>query len=135
MFAELMFELEAPAVDRKRLKDVMTMYDAGFSFMDVTENRIQHDNSAMLNLLRAAPEDKSLVDSQQGWDRKRVWKYLEQKKRFLELMMLLFHLTGGQPARGTEIGSLKFRNTQRARRNFYIVNGHAMFNTTKLGQR
>jgi hypothetical protein len=49
--------------------------------------------------------------------------------RFLELVMLAMHLTGGQPARGTEIGSIKFRNGSTSRRNLFIHGGDLFYVT------
>ncbi|EED14528.1 conserved hypothetical protein [Talaromyces stipitatus ATCC 10500] len=43
---------------------------------------------------------------------------------FLELLLLLCHITGGQPARGTEILSLRHRNTvHRRHRSIFIEQG------------
>ncbi|KAL3703710.1 hypothetical protein TMatcc_009399 [Talaromyces marneffei ATCC 18224] len=45
------------------------------------------------------------------WKIPAVQAYFRDRDRFLELLLLLCHLTGGQPARGTEILSLRHRNT------------------------
>jgi len=42
--------------------------------------------------------DKRLLKGDDEWDWKRVLEYLEKKERFLELLMLAMHMTGGQPA-------------------------------------
>ena len=44
------------------------------------------------------------------WHRRRVRKYLRRVDHFRELLLLCVHWTGGQPARGTEITSIRFRN-------------------------
>ena len=45
-----------------------------------------------------AMPDKRLLKGDDEWDWKRVLEYLEKKERFLELLMLAMHMTGGQPA-------------------------------------
>jgi hypothetical protein len=45
------------------------------------------------------------------WDPKALQKYRRQVDRFLEHLLLLVHLTSGQPTRGTEIISLRHVNT------------------------
>lgn len=39
------------------------------------------------------------------------------------------HLTGGQPARGTELGVVKYRNTRFTRRNFFVQEGQGFYLT------
>jgi hypothetical protein len=58
------------------------------------------------------------------WKIPAVQAYLRDRDRFLELLLLLCHLTGGQPARGTEILSLRHRNTLHGRqRSIFIEQG------------
>jgi hypothetical protein len=61
---------------------------------------------------------------------KTVWRYgnakayKEKVTRFLELLLLLIHLTSGQPARRTEILSIRYMNTVHGHhRNIFIENG------------
>jgi hypothetical protein len=56
------------------------------------------------------------------WDLKALQKYRRQVDRFLEHLLLLVHLTSGQPARGTEIISLRHVNTTHYR-NVFIEDG------------
>ena len=81
----------------------------------------------MLNLAELALPDKRLLKGNGEWDRKKVLEYLNQKKRFLELLMLAMHLTGGQPARGPEIGSIKYRNSALTLRNLFVIRGNTFF--------
>jgi uncharacterized membrane protein YgcG len=48
---------------------------------------------------------------------------------FLELLLFAMHTTGGQPARGTEITTIRFRNGFMQDRNVFVVDGQAMFVT------
>lgn len=51
-------------------------------------------------------------------------RYLEWRDQFLERLLLLIHITAGQPARGTELLSLRHRNTVYGRhRSIFIENG------------
>jgi hypothetical protein len=64
------------------------------------------------------------------WRRKTAEQYLKQATNFLELLLLLIHILGGQPARGTELLSLQLRNTIHGlRRNIFIENGLVGFVT------
>jgi hypothetical protein len=53
-----------------------------------------------------------------------VHHYLQQVDRFLERLLLLVHITAGQPGRATELLSLRYVNTVHGRhRNIFIENG------------
>ena len=56
------------------------------------------------------------------WDLKEFQLYLAQVNRFLESLLLLVHLTAGQPARGTEITGLQHINTV-YHRNVFVEDG------------
>ena len=65
-----------------------------------------------------------------GKAKKPVWKidavraYNGKVEAFLERMLLLVHLTAGQPARGTEILSLRHVNTLHGHhRSIFVENG------------
>jgi hypothetical protein len=52
------------------------------------------------------------------------------EKRFLRKLMVILHITGGQPARGPELGSVKVSNSIYSARNIYVINGRMCFLTT-----
>lgn len=57
-------------------------------------------------------------------------KYLEDVDSFLEQLLLLVHITGGQPGRGTELLSLQWCNTVHGlRRNIFVKDGLISFVT------
>lgn len=78
------------------------------------------------------------------WQAGAVDQYLQQVKVFLERLLLLVHMTGGQPARATELLSLRHSNTLHGRhRNIFIEHGlvstvttyhkgYSINNTTKI---
>ncbi|KAK1051292.1 hypothetical protein LTR74_016865 [Friedmanniomyces endolithicus] len=68
--------------------------------------------------------------SEGGYHRERVWDWMRQVARFRGLLLVLMHITGGQPARGTEILSCRHRNTAAgSHRNVFIENGQIVFVT------
>ena len=57
------------------------------------------------------------------WRPRAVQRYLKQIDRFLELLCLAIHITGGQPARGPELLSIRWRNGVLQDRNLYVIDG------------
>jgi hypothetical protein len=57
------------------------------------------------------------------WRPRAVQRYLKQVDRFLELLCLAIHITGGQPARGPELLSIRWRNGVLQDRNLYVIDG------------
>jgi len=112
-----MFGTVPPNVDFNSLKDTMTKHQGGWSLLDDPINRLHDGYKYMIKLVKLATPDKLLVSKNDKWDRKKVMEYLDKKKRFLELLMLAMLLTDGQPSRGPELGSIKFRNSTLSPRN------------------
>ena len=90
---------------------------------------LRHGRPYMVSLVKIAAPDKCLLNRNDEWNRKKVLEYLDNQKRFIELLMLLMLLIGGQPARGPELGSVKFRNSTLSRCNFFIIDGHGFYVT------
>jgi hypothetical protein len=63
------------------------------------------------------------------WQAPQARKYLRRVDAFLEQLLFLMHITGGQPARGTEIQSIRHCNGQLQDRNVYVMDGQAVFVT------
>jgi len=64
------------------------------------------------------------------WVDQQCKAYLAREKQFLLKLMAVMHLTGGQPARSPEIGSIKVRNSVRSSRNIFVINGRVAVVTT-----
>lgn len=65
------------------------------------------------------------------WKTARVQQYMQDVDAFLERLLLLVHLTSGQPARGTELLSLRYINTIYGQhRNIFIDSGMVSTVTT-----
>ncbi len=58
----------------------------------------------------------SWIDSRKNW-------YLTLEKRFLRKLMVAMHIMAGQPAGGSELGSIKVFNSLCSARNIIILNG------------
>ena len=55
-----------------------------------------------------------------------IASYEKQIKEYLKMLLVLMHVTGGQPARGTEITNLTYVNTSPCLE-IYILSGTNMF--------
>ena len=65
------------------------------------------------------------------WNQSAVKAYKAQVDTFLETLLLLVHMTSGQPARGTELLSLRYTNTVNGHhRNIFVDNGMVSTVTT-----
>src|SRR5271154_5804488 len=72
---------------------------------------------------------KSKASIGEEWVDGQMKKYLTKEKQFLRKLMVCMHVTGSQPARGPELGSIKISNSIFSARNLYIINGRACFLT------
>jgi superfamily II DNA helicase RecQ len=57
------------------------------------------------------------------WRPQEVRRHLRHIRRFLELLSLAVHIAGGQPARGPELLSTRWRNGVLQDRNLYVIDG------------
>ncbi|KAI9802762.1 MAG: hypothetical protein M1833_001361 [Piccolia ochrophora] len=102
---------------------------AGFSFLDVEKNEKLTDGyQAIVNRMARSPQNKYLVEESEPLRIRKggLTRYLKELDRFLMLLLLLVHFTGGGTARGTELASIKWQNTANSRRNIYVVGEHVM---------
>jgi hypothetical protein len=76
----------------------------------------------------ASPQGRKLYNTNNSaWKPQPVRRYLRQVERFLEYLLFLTHITGGQPARGTEVTTTRFRNGYVQDRNIYVIDGQVVF--------
>jgi hypothetical protein len=70
-------------------------------------------------------EESSRSDSGRPvqWRPQEVRRHLRHIQRFLELLSLAVHVAGGQPARGPELLSVRWRNGALQDRNLYVIDG------------
>jgi RecQ family ATP-dependent DNA helicase len=68
--------------------------------------------------------------SRMGIDRQEVERYMSRVVAFREKLIVLTHLTGGQPGRGPEVMSIRHSNTIKGEhRNMFIEDGMVVFAT------
>jgi hypothetical protein len=64
------------------------------------------------------------------WKRKRIEKYARAMRAFREHLAALVHMTGGQPARGTELVTVEYKNSVESElRGVFIKDGLMAFVT------
>jgi hypothetical protein len=127
-------ESVAPKFNLRSLKDDPSIGEPGWNFLKHVENTALHGYEDWL-LNRVIKTDwlrDEFLENEQGakWKKKAVYRYLKQVDSFLERLLLIVHIAGGQPSRGTELTSLQFCNSNHGiRRSIFIENGLVSFVT------
>jgi superfamily II DNA helicase RecQ len=111
-----------------KLQDDVTWTKRGVSFVDNANNGLQDKREWMTRRALADARGKKMW-KQKEWSRLEVRNYLRKVDRFRELLLFCIHVTGGQPARGTEITSIRFRNGFQQDRNVFAIQGHMVIVT------
>lgn len=114
-----------PLVTMSQLWDHLEEKAPRFSFLNVDGNRLVVGCQALLAICEHPLAGKPLR-TPDGWDLPACFQYLQQVAQFLQLLLLSFQLTWGQPARGTEIGTIMWRNSRTAPRNLFVYQGQLM---------
>jgi Orsellinic acid/F9775 biosynthesis cluster protein D len=122
------WQYTVPAVDLSQLRDNPANDQPGWSFLKDPRNvSLQgHDRWLLNRVLDQDTLRKRFLTNQRDakWRRQAAKEYLQKVDAFLERMLLLIHITGGQPARGTELLSIQCCNTRHGfRRNIFMENG------------
>lgn len=100
----------------------------GYSFLDTS---FQDQNMMLLEGFMGNKSTKSFFaeDARDGgiiWRKCNCIKWLKRTKKLLEMLMILCHILGGQPARGTELATLRWKNGIHQQRGIYWSNGTIM---------
>lgn len=118
-----------PLLHLHNIRDNPTVIDNGWNFLQDNRNKASLPDGSTWMLRRVLDkewlrEDLVSTDAQSKveWKPKALQEYRRQVNRFLEHLLLLVHLTSGQPARGTEIISLRHVNTIH-HRNLFVEDG------------
>lgn len=128
------------------LQDHRECSDQGYSFLQHPSNlkRIEATSDPLLKRSgnrqpplwsqpATSPVGNSLADL--NWNHQVLQQYLNIHEIFLEDLLILCLMLGGQPPRGTEILTVQFKNTQSLRRNIFLVGGvMALVTTYHKGQ-
>lgn len=125
---------DVPAVQWDALRDNPSNTTPGWSFLDDQRSKFAVNSKDWLfrrirghEKLRKAFER---TGSKSGLNQGRVKEYISWVARFREQLFVAMHITGGQPARGSEILSLRCYNTWKGgHRNVFIEDGIVVFMT------
>jgi hypothetical protein len=145
MLQALTMHRTVPTIDLKKIVDTMS-HSAGFrntaySFVDHPENhQVCRKHEYLLEIAQKQVQSKvksmtwrllrkSNETNQFEWNTRQVQAYLSKERQFLRKLMVAMHITGGQPARGPELGSIKVSNSLYSARNIYVFNGQMCFLT------
>jgi hypothetical protein len=140
MMRTLMFQADIPTIDLSSIVDSMSWSQAfrrqNYSFIEHVQNRDQVGVGYRYLLDRARKGEggwnllrKNKASRQIEWVDGQVRSYLTKERQFLRKLMVCMHITGGQPARGPELGSIKVSNSIYSARNIYIINRRVCFLT------
>jgi hypothetical protein len=129
------WEAVVPPLSLRSLLDNPSESAPGWSFMRHPANTILHGHEKwLLNRVLDNPwlrKDFFESELQAKWRGQAVKDYLALVDQFLETLLLLVHITGGQPARGTELLTIQYCNPEdgQGRRNIFLENGLVSFVT------
>jgi superfamily II DNA helicase RecQ len=125
---------EIPDVPWHALHDDPANGEVGWNFIRDQRSRLPSNGRDWLYqriYSQAALRERFVrADVAGGVEKERMRDWMRQVARFRGLLLILMHITGGQPARGTEMLSLRHRNTtQGGHRNLFIEDGTVVFVT------
>ncbi|KJZ70098.1 hypothetical protein HIM_10501 [Hirsutella minnesotensis 3608] len=129
----LMYGLEPPRPDFRRMRDRLSSSRIGYSFITDPANGLACEYLKLLTRACLSPIDGLLRRDARGessWDLKAVTRYIEGHDELLKILMLLFHLGGGQGSRITELLTVEHCNTASRLRGIGIFAGR-MFTITR----
>ena len=115
-------------ISLESLVDDVTFTRRGISFVTHGDNGLADKRPWMLRQAFAHAEGKKLR-REEAWAKPAVRRYLRQIDRFRELLLFCIHVCGGQPARGSEITTVRFRNGYMQDRNVFVIQGHMVIVT------
>jgi hypothetical protein len=113
-------------VDLAQIQDDVTFTTRGRSFVTTPGNRLSDGLAWMLKRARGTESGMRLQTSDGRWRSNKVREYLRQVDRFLALLLGCVHMESGQPARGSEIVTMRHRNGLLQDRNVFVVDGAVM---------
>lgn len=112
--------------DLDDIVDDMTIKKIGWYFgADPNQNLEQQGLEWMLKRMLGSSTGKKMRRNDQ-WQSRLVADYLRKVDKFRKLFLFCVHVSSGQPARGTEVTSLRFRNGVANHRNVFVTDGRVM---------
>ncbi|CAI6340681.1 unnamed protein product [Periconia digitata] len=125
-----------PQLHLARLRDDPTVSLANYSFLDNKRNEgiLGGKERYLLHRVRQEAHVRRYFFKNPEtltWNTSHVQQYVERARAFLQRLLLLIHMTGGQPARGTELLTLRWRNSAHSEvRNIFVESGIVSFVTS-----
>jgi hypothetical protein len=123
-----------PSVPWESLRDNPTNKRLGWNFLKDYRTRMPVDGEQWL--FQRVGQDAAIRDrfmkrgTCSGINTQEVERYIDQVIAFQEKLIVLMHITGGQPARGLEIISVRHSNTVKGgHHNIFIEDGMVVFAT------
>ena len=102
----------------------------GYSFISTLQNRDLKGGKALADAFISNSITRSFFTKGMNrgilWNKNNCMTWLKRCKRLSEMLAVLCHLLGGQPARATEMATLRWRNSVEEQRGTYWVNGTMM---------
>jgi superfamily II DNA helicase RecQ len=114
------------ALDLNMLTDDITFRRRDSYFVDNKRNGLasKWEDVTIDRLLMSRNGRKMYSDGK--WHTRLAREYLREVDKFRKLLLFCVHVTGGQPARGSEILSLRFKNGCVRDRNIFLLDGYVM---------
>lgn len=135
LIQSLTFDSQVPAIDLGSIIDSMAWSSefrrSEYSFITHIKNREQTDVGweYLYAVAQKGEGGWRLFKDGGRWNDSQKRAYLREEGRFLRTLIVAMHISGGQPARGPEIGSIKVSNSVYSARNLYVINGRMCFLT------
>ena len=132
-----------PVIEWDRVVDNPAELRAGWSFLQDPRNtfggvkgdcwlsqRIIHEKRLRKDFVDREASDLSPGGRGVAWAIKRVQQYEKALRRFREHLLVAVHMTGGQPARGTELVTVTYKNMPNGQsRGIFVENGLMVYVT------
>jgi hypothetical protein len=112
-------------------EDDLTNIWNGYSFLSSYGNQLTEVKSGLLHGFMANSVTRGFFTRGINgevilWKKRSCIKWLKECKKLLEMIVVLSHLLGGQPARSTELATLRWRNAVDEQRGVYWTNDTMM---------
>lgn len=123
---------QPPAIPWEKMSDNPSETRPGYHFMTHNAAQMPVDGATWLfhRIVGDAGRASEFVHETGAWRDARVTRYMRAIRRFKEKLLMLMHISGGQPARAPELLSVRYCNTHTGgRRNIFIERGQVVFVT------
>lgn len=110
--------------------DDMWNEEDGYSFISTLQDKDLNEGRVLADAFMSNGTTRTFFASGMNgrilWHKGNCLRWLKRCKKLVEMLAVLCHLLGGQPARATEMATLRWRNSVEEQRGTYWVNGTMM---------